>query len=230
MERDTKAGSSAGPSPWKAVQEFRALGTDRSFVEPQLYKRDELLQALFGGGGRSVRVQDRGLDRCGLMKGDGRTAMGQFLGGGCLPAVAARPSLGIAVSVRSSYEDLVIPSGLVPDRLSRVEHTGFAEHEYDAVHRFFEHFGIEPTVPLLVPEFSNPLFLKIVCTTIRNQGLTQIPVGLQGITALLHMFIESVHQKLCRRMNYDPKIQPRPRVREGVCRAGCQFEVQSSRA
>ena len=122
-----------------------------------------------------------------------------------LTEVSRSSWLGIAVSVRSSYESLVIPDGLVPGRLSRVVHHGFQEHEYEAVHRFFQHFEIQPTIPLLVPEFTKPLFLKLFCLSMHEQGLTQVPLGLRGITAILDSFVEGVNRKLSRRMDYDSK-------------------------
>lgn len=80
---------------------------------------------------------------------------------GLLNTLARYPWVGLAVSVRSSYERIVIPEGLVPERLVRHEHRGFSGFEYEAARKYFEHFHIQqPTVPMLVPEFSNPQFLK----------------------------------------------------------------------
>lgn len=102
-----------------------------------------------------------------LNEGDGRRLWGKHLPG-MLTRLARSPWLGVAVSVRDSYEDFVIPKGLVPGRLTRVTHTGFREHEYEAIRRFCTHFKIQPTGPLLVPDFSNPLFLKLYCTPVKD--------------------------------------------------------------
>ena len=65
----------------------------------------------------------------------------------------------MAVSVRSSYEGVVIPE--CETRFIREVHQGFADYEYDATLRFFDHFNIQrPAIPMLVPEFKYPLFLK----------------------------------------------------------------------
>jgi hypothetical protein len=139
-----------------------------------------------------------------LNEGAGRTLWKKFLPG-TLTAISRRPWLGIALSVRSSYVTLVVPEGLVPDRLTRIVHHGFQEHEFEAVHRFFAHFGIQPTIPLLLPEFTNPLFLKLFCQSMRARGLTQVPVGERGITAILEQFLHSVDTTLSTRLDCDPK-------------------------
>lgn len=149
-----------------------------------------------------------------LNEGEGRGLWENYLAG-MLGVLAGKPWVGIAVSVRSSYEDLVIPKSLVPNRLTRVMHRGFEEHEYEAVHRFFVHYGIQPTSPLLLPEFSNPLFLKLFCQGIKESGWPQVPLGLRGITAILDMFLEGINAKLSRpdRMDYDRSSNP---VRKAV--------------
>jgi hypothetical protein len=200
-ERDMKAGRPrillhgshfADAEPWSQI--VRMLGLNCT--------TDEFLGALEAAGqayGCRILVLIDALN-----EGDGRALWEKYLPG-MLTEMARSPWLGIAVSVRSSYEALVIPDGLVPGRLTRVVHYGFQEHEYEAVHRFFQHFGIQPTIPLLVPEFTKPLFLKLFCQSMHEQGLTQVPLGLRGITAILDSFVVGVNRKLSRRMNYDER-------------------------
>ncbi len=144
-----------------------------------------------------------------LNEGEGRGLWQKHLSG-MFTALARSPWLGIVVSVRLSYEDFVIPEGLVPTRLVRIEHYGFQEHEYEAVNRFFSHYGIQPTSPLLVPEFSNPLFLKLFCRGLKNHGFTQVPTGLRGITAVMSFFIDAVNKRLAKpgRLDYDDHVHP----------------------
>ncbi len=71
------------------------------------------------------------------------------------------PWIGVVLSVRSSYEELIIPVD-VRKRAATVTHEGFSEHEYDAAKTFFIHYGLElPSTPLLAPEFSN-------CTAVKS--------------------------------------------------------------
>jgi hypothetical protein len=131
-----------------------------------------------------------------LNEGQGKVLWKKHLAG-ILLRVSKSPWLGIAMSVRTSYEDMIRPEGLVPSRLVRAEHYGFADHEYEATKTFFEFFGIQrPSIPLLVPEFQNLLFLKIFCQGLKNTHLTSIPSGLQGITSVFKFFIDSVNKKL----------------------------------
>ena len=104
----------------------------------------------------------------GARSGEGKVLWKKHLPG-ILLRISKSPWLGIATSVRTSYEDMIRPEGLVPSRLIRAEHYGFADHEYEATRTFFDHFGIQrPSIPLLVPEFQNPLFLKIFCQGLEN--------------------------------------------------------------
>lgn len=59
-----------------------------------------------------------------LNEGDGRKLWNKDLAG-MLTALSRYPRIGIAVSVRTSYEQVIIPEGLVPDRLVREIHQGF---------------------------------------------------------------------------------------------------------
>ncbi|MCD6239204.1 MAG: ATP-binding protein [Thermotogae bacterium] len=131
-----------------------------------------------------------------LNEGEGRNIWHKHLAG-MLTTLSRYPWIGIAVSVRTSYESTVIPEGLVPDKLIREVHLGFADHEYQATKTFFDYFGIErPSIPLLVPEFQNPLSLKLFCLGLKNRGLTKVPLGLRGITDVFNFFVESVNEKL----------------------------------
>lgn len=130
-----------------------------------------------------------------INEGTGNALWKKYLAG-LLARLRKYPWFGICLSVRSTYEDLVVPPAISQDVLIRVEHHGFDEHEAEAVHRFFAEYEIAPTYPLLVPEFSRPLFLKLFCTAIKNCGLNHVPPGIHGISALLEFFLESVNQKL----------------------------------
>lgn len=77
-----------------------------------------------------------------------------------LAALHRSPWISVLLSVRSSYEDIVVPED-VRDTAVSITHRGFANREYDATRTFFVHYRLElPSTPLLAPEFGNPLFLK----------------------------------------------------------------------
>jgi len=144
-----------------------------------------------------------------LNEGEGKYLWEKHLAG-MLTTLSRYPWIGIAVSVRTSYEDMIIPGGLCPDTLIREEHFGFANHEYRATRTFFDYYGIEqPGIPLLIPEFQNPLFLKLFCDGLQNQGLTKIPRGLRGSTSIFDFFLKSVNDKLSppQYLDFDSKSQ-----------------------
>jgi hypothetical protein len=145
-----------------------------------------------------------------LNEGEGKTLWKRNLAG-ILTTLADYPWIGLAVSVRSSYETAVIPQGLEPQRLVREEHSGFADHEYQATATFFDHYGIKtPSIPLLNPEFQNPLFLKLFCKDLHNAGHSQMPAGLQGVTAVFDFFLQSVNDKLSEPhfLDFDSALNP----------------------
>lgn len=103
--------------------------------------------------------------------------------------------LGLVLTVRTSYKNLILPKE-ERENLHIIEHRhdGFSGIEYEASKLFFDNYSIElPKVPLLHPEFQNPLFLKLFCDGIRKAGLTHIPDGLQGITSIITFFIKNVN-------------------------------------
>lgn len=108
--------------------------------------------------------------------------------------------LGLVLSIRSSYKNLIFP----PEESSKLNvnfHSiyGFRDVEFEASKLFFTNYKIElPNVPLLHPEFQNPLFLKLFCEGINKSGLTRIPDGLQGITSIIGFFLKSINETLAK--------------------------------
>jgi len=114
-----------------------------------------------------------------------------------LQAVRQHPWIGIALSVRASYERIIVQEGLVPKKLTRLQHPGFAGHEYEAMQHFFQYYGISlAKVPLLVPEYQNPLFLKILCEALQKRHLSAIPLGIRGVSAVFEFFVAATQEKL----------------------------------
>lgn len=137
-----------------------------------------------------------------LNEGEGNRLWVKFLAG-MLTTLARYKWLGVCLSVRSEYEKYIIPETLDESKIIRQEHIGFGDLAYEAVEKFFSHFGIEPSTPVLLPEFNNPLFLKLLCQSLQKEGLTRVPTGLHGITTIFNFFISSVDRKLSRQLDYD---------------------------
>lgn len=106
------------------------------------------------------------------------------------------PWTALAVTCRSSYLDVVLPAeGDGPNHdFAWVEHPGFAGREEEAAQHLFSVYSLEqPRIPLLLPEFSNPLFLKLYC-----EGQLDLPAPAQGHRHLTRVFSDFVEGRACR--------------------------------
>lgn len=121
--------------------------------------------------------------------------------------------IGTVLSVRSSYEEVVIPEE-VRSRAVIVTHRGFLKSEYDASKTFFRYYGLElPSTPLLTPEFRNPLFLKTLCKGLQAKGERRIPRGFHGITAVFWLYIDAINKSLAETLEFNPQ---KPLVRKAL--------------
>lgn len=130
-----------------------------------------------------------------LNEGNGRKIWRPHLSA-FLERATKSPWIGVIMSVRSSYEEVVIPEN-VRARAKHVIHRGFRGHEYDAVKTFFAHYDLEfPSAPILQPEFSNPLFLKTICKGLHDSGQRRIPKGFNGITTTFNLYLKGINDRL----------------------------------
>ena len=107
--------------------------------------------------------------------------------------------------MRSTYEKTVIPEN-VWEQAEEVVHHGFDNKEYDAVKTFFSYYDIElPSAPFLRPEFSNPLFLKMLCSGLQKKGESRIPRGFHGITMAFDFYLDAVNGDLAKTLDYNPR-------------------------
>lgn len=119
-----------------------------------------------------------------------------------LPGIIRRlkdyPAIGLVVSVRSTYYDDVIPDNVETScNATVVEHKGFKGLEYEAVKSFCLAYELNlPNVPILTPEFCNPLFLKIVCDTLEAAGAKDFPQGFNGVTSLFKQYLSTLDKQL----------------------------------
>jgi hypothetical protein len=113
--------------------------------------------------------------------------------------------LGLVLSVRSSYKDLILPkSDIMELELLENRLYGFRNSEYDACKLFFSNYKIQlPNIPLLHPEFHNPLFLKLFCEGISKSGQHKVPDGVQGISSIINFFLKNVNAVLANSKRFD---------------------------
>ncbi len=144
-----------------------------------------------------------------INEGAGRKFWPDYLNG-FIKMISKYSWLGLVFSIRSSYLKLFEDNiKALSNQLIRYTHYGFRNVEYEASKLFFKNYNIElPSVPLLHPEFQNPLFLKIFCEGLNRSDYTKIPDGIDGITKVFDFFIDSINKKLSspKYFDYLPEI------------------------
>lgn len=114
-------------------------------------------------------------------------------------AVAQWPHVALVVSCRDTYVRVICDSAEQDHYVTR-SHPGFAGLEVNATHKFFAAHGLQaPRIPLLVPEFSLPLFLKLYCEGIRYSGETAYG-GHEGRVTVFQRYIDSKLERIARQL------------------------------
>ncbi|WP_344174295.1 ATP-binding protein [Pilimelia columellifera] len=82
-------------------------------------------------------------------------------------------------------------------RLPAFPHSGFEEVPQEAVRTFLDWYKIErPSFPMLDPELTNPLFLKLLCTALETNGETRFPREGLGASWIYGSFLEAMDTRL----------------------------------
>ena len=171
--------------PWSQIKKQLQLNCERDTFLASLNAKAEITQS------RILILIDA------INEGKGKELWKNYIAG-FISAVRKYPNVGVVFSVRTSYEKLLIPESLTKSKeVIKVVHYGFSYHEYEASKLYFENYGIkQPSIPLLYPEFSNPLFLKLFCEGLNKKGLHEIPDGYEGISTVLNFYLEAINSKV----------------------------------
>lgn len=108
------------------------------------------------------------------------------------------PNIALIISIRSGFEEEIL-SKEIKKKFIEVRHEGFSFKEWEAVIKFFNEFLLPlPEVPLLLPEFQNPLFLLLFCKAFqrRENKRKQIFRGHEGFTYIFENYVDSVAKKI----------------------------------
>ena len=111
---------------------------------------------------------------------------------GFIKEIEKYPALGLTLTIRSTYYDEIIPDSLKSDpSITIEEHFGFKGSEYEALRLFCENYGLKlPNFPILIPEYSNPLFLHLICKTLKESNEKTFPSGINGIRDTLRLYLD----------------------------------------
>lgn len=109
----------------------------------------------------------------------------------------------VCVTCRDTYLRDVFTT---PIDLPYVNHNGFADRVYDAIYQFFQHYGLGlPSGPLLQEEFTNPLFLHLVCEALRDAGENTLPSGSGGFLDVVKLLMKEKNKRVAAECDYDPR-------------------------
>ena len=179
--------------PWTQIRKLLQLQCDRDTFLGALNAKAE------ASGARALILIDA------INEGRGKSIWKDHISG-FITALKRFPNVGLVLSLRTSYEKLLIPD---IDSLgaTKLIHSGFSGYEYNASKLFFDHYQIkQPSIPLLHQEFSNPLFLKLFCEGLFKKGLHEIPIGYEGISNILNFYLDAVNEKISDKYNYPRKL------------------------
>jgi hypothetical protein len=100
-----------------------------------------------------------------------------------------------AISVRTGYERVVLTARFLSG-IKTYNHPGLDIGRVEDIATFFTHFKVPmPEVPLIAPEFRNPLFVKIFCKTYSRKKTVR---GDMGSTTLFEDYIRRQTRYVCR--------------------------------
>ncbi len=115
-------------------------------------------------------------------------------------AISRWPHVSLAVSCRDTYLGVVDEATERSHYVNR-SHPGFAGREVEATQRYFDHYRLEaPRIPLLVPEFSLPLFLQLYCESLRDSGQTDAAVGHEGRVRIFERYLDAKLNRVARKL------------------------------
>ena len=124
-----------------------------------------------------------------------------------LGEVATRPALRIVVSCRTEYRRYAWPDDL---EVAEYELTGFTEDEFRrACVRLMDDEGVaRPTTAFIPPELYNPLILSTACQSLVDQGLSQFPGSLAGLSGFVDLYVHGIASNVVQRYNIDGSLEP----------------------
>lgn len=116
--------------------------------------------------------------------------------------VSKRPHLRICLSCRTPYLDYCLPDA---HHLTIQEHPGFKGSEHIAAKAFFEHYELKPPVaPTLQPEFSNPLYLRLACETLKSRNMDSLPIKWYNTTYIISAFLKEKEKEFAEQKETSP--------------------------
>ena len=103
------------------------------------------------------------------------------------------PYIALVISVRKGVEYLFI-NEVIKNNFQIISHPGFGGKEEEAMDLFFREYKVPlPEIPLLHPEFSNPLFLLFFCIAFEKRSTFR---GHEGANHIFENFVKRVSREI----------------------------------
>ncbi len=136
-----------------------------------------------------------------LNEGNGKAIWKEQLAG-LVKDVKKYPNLGFIASIRSeSLRSLFENNTSLKNDFVQVKHEGFSTSTYEAIMRYFaEHHITYSSIPLLIKEFSNPLFLRLFCRAYQNTSISFETITLND---LFTNYLDKINKILSSSCEYD---------------------------
>lgn len=128
-----------------------------------------------------------------------------------LKEIEKYPGLAVAMSCRTPFDKVTIPAR---SKIVKSYHQGFARHELEALKVFTTFYKIPlPEIPILTPEFTNPLFLKLFCESLedvvinkKHKQIQAISSGQKGMTNILEDIVIKKGRRIAKDFDLTPKL------------------------
>ena len=107
------------------------------------------------------------------------------------------PYISLVLTIRTTYLNHVIPVDVLNNpNLTIIDHEGFKGNEYAALKLFCEHHGLkQPHFPILAPEFTKPLFLKLICEAVKDTTEKTFPQSVIFLKFIYNHLIKDLKKK-----------------------------------
>ena len=113
------------------------------------------------------------------------------------------PYIAFVFSCRSTYYQYLLPPKIKIEEMSaKLKHEGFYDPNHQAIYKYLERQGIVPNIPVMNPEFFNPLFLKIYCKSLKYRGEERFSKGFENIHKIFECYIDDISDIINKRKKY----------------------------
>lgn len=121
-----------------------------------------------------------------------------------LNSISKREWIGCALSIRKEYVNDLEIHGDFNEKISNVTLEGFKYNTQEAILEYFDYYKLPVNNhQLFHHEFYNPLFLKLYCETISNDGNIN---DLDGLINLFDAYLTSINNNLSDKYHYPKEI------------------------